>query len=48
MKKSLNLLFATIILGAVFATASISQSQPMHAGGDPVPLCPPSGCDIEK
>jgi hypothetical protein len=48
MKKSLSLLLGTMILGVVFATASIPQTQPIHAGGDPVPLCPPDGCDIEK
>jgi len=46
MKKSLSLLLGTIVLGAVFATASIAKTQPTTAGGDPVPICPPDGCVI--
>ena len=46
MKKSLRLMLATMILGAVFAAANISHNQPINSGGDPVPLCPPDGCVI--
>lgn len=46
MKKSIRVLFGTIVLGAVIVAASISRNQPGVAGGAPVPVCPPDGCAI--
>jgi len=48
MNKSLRLLLGMMILGAVVGTASISQNQLRSGGGDPVPICPPDGCDISN
>lgn len=45
MKKSLRLLFGTILLGAVVAAASVVH-QPSFEGADPVPVCPPGGCAV--
>jgi len=44
MKKSFRLLLGTMLLGAVVAAASVSGYQPVSAGADPVPICPPDGC----
>jgi hypothetical protein len=42
--KKLRLLLGTIMLGTVIAAAGIYHSQPVSAGTDPVPICPPDGC----
>jgi hypothetical protein len=47
MKKSLRLLFATIVMAAAVAAASTSNSKSvLGAGCEPVPLCPPGTCAI--
>lgn len=47
MKTSLRLLFATIILAGTFAAAAAPASNQtlFGAGTNPMPVCPPSGCD---
>ena len=45
MKKSLRLLFATIVMAA--AVAAATTSSPKHQlgmGPEPVPICPPGMC----
>jgi len=45
MKKSLRLLFATIVMAAAVAAASTTSKAQYGTGAEPVPLCPPgSGC----
>ena len=45
MKKSLRLLFATIVMAAAVAAATTSTPKhQLNSGGDPVPYCPPTGC----
>jgi hypothetical protein len=47
MKKSLRLLFATVVMAAAVAAASTSNSKSvMGAGCEPVPICPPGVCAI--
>jgi len=47
MKKSLRLLFATIIMAAAVASAATSNSKSLlGAGCEPVPMCPPGVCAI--
>ena len=47
MKKSLRLLFATIVMAAAVASAATSSSKnQMGSGVDPVPMCPPGVCAI--
>ena len=42
MKKSLRLLFATLVMAAAVASAATSNSKSqMSSGAEPVPLCPP-------
>lgn len=48
MKTSLRLLLATIVLAGTFAAAAApsSSSQTLFgSGSNPMPVCPPSGCD---
>jgi len=42
--KKLRLLLGSIALSAILAAASIAHNQPVTAGADPVPICPPDGC----
>lgn len=45
MKKSLRLLFATILMAAAVAAASTSTPKAQYGtGAEPVPLCPPGPC----
>lgn len=47
MKKSLRLLFATIVMAAAMAAATTSgPNTTFHSGADPVPYCPPGGCAV--
>jgi len=47
MKKSLRLLFATVVMAAAVAAASTSNSkQQMSSGLEPVPICPPGVCAL--
>ncbi|HWY68602.1 MAG TPA: hypothetical protein VNX88_08045 [Terriglobales bacterium] len=47
MKKSLRLLFATIVMAAAVAAASTSNTkQQMGSGLEPVPICPPGVCAL--
>jgi len=47
MKKSLRLLFATIIMAAAVAAASTSNSKgQLSSGCEPVPICPPGVCAL--
>jgi len=47
MKKSLRLLFATIVMAAAVAAASTSSPKhQVNSGVDPCPLCPPGTCAI--
>ncbi|HEU5234288.1 MAG TPA: hypothetical protein VFU50_15610 [Terriglobales bacterium] len=47
MKKSLRLLFATIVMAAAVASAATSSSKNLlGAGCEPVPACPPGVCAI--
>jgi hypothetical protein len=47
MKKSLRLLFATIVMAAAVASAATSNTKnQMGAGCEPVPICPPGACAI--
>jgi hypothetical protein len=49
MKKSLRLLFATIVMAAAVAAASTNSTKgQLGSGSDPMPLCPPGACDISK
>lgn len=40
----LRVLLGTIVLGTVLAAAGINHNQPVSAGADPIPICPPDGC----
>jgi len=47
MKKSLRLLFATVVMAAAVAAASTSNSKSvLGAGCEPVPMCPPGVCAL--
>jgi len=47
MKKSLSLLFATIVMAATIAAAATTGSKnQLGSGAEPVPLCPPGSCAI--
>ena len=47
MKKSLRLLFATIVMAAAVAAASTnSPKHQFNTGAEPVPLCPPGSCAV--
>ena len=47
MKKSLRLLFATIVMAAAVAAASTSNSKgQLGSGCEPVPICPPGVCAL--
>ena len=47
MKKSLRLLFATIVMAAAVAAASTgSPKHQLNSGADPIPMCPPGGCAV--
>jgi hypothetical protein len=47
MKKSLRLLFATIVMAAAVAAASTSSPKhQLNSGADPVPICPPGMCAV--
>lgn len=47
MKKSLRLLFATIVMAATIAAAATTGSKnQLGAGCEPVPICPPGSCVI--
>ncbi|HJW99683.1 MAG TPA: hypothetical protein VJ453_05965 [Terriglobales bacterium] len=45
MKKSLRLLFATIVMAAAVAAASNNTTKSVLGSGcEPVPACPPGVC----
>ena len=47
MKKSLRLLFATIVMAAAVAAASTNSTKSvLGAGCEPVPVCPPGVCAL--
>jgi disulfide bond formation protein DsbB len=47
MKKSLRLLFATIVMAAAVAAATTqSPKSQLGAGIEPCPMCPPGGCSV--
>jgi disulfide bond formation protein DsbB len=48
MKKSLSLLFATIVMAAAVAAAAAPSNGKgqLGAGSEPCPLCPPGTCAI--
>jgi hypothetical protein len=48
MKKSLRLLFATIVMAAAVAAAAAPSNGKgqLGAGADPVPMCPPGACAL--
>jgi len=47
MKKSLRLLFATIVMAAAVAAASTNNTKSqLGSGCEPVPMCPPGICAV--
>ncbi|HKT23966.1 MAG TPA: hypothetical protein VJR04_05155 [Terriglobales bacterium] len=47
MKKSLRLLFATIVMAAAVASAATSSTKhQLSSGVEPVPICPPGMCAV--
>jgi len=47
MKKSLRLLFATVVMAAAVAAASTSNAKgQLSSGVEPVPICPPGVCAL--
>jgi len=47
MKKSLRMLFATMVMAAAVAAASTNNSKSqLGAGCEPVPICPPGACAV--
>ena len=48
MKKSLRLLFATIVMAAAVAAASTSNAKSVFTAGPEEPACPPGGCVISQ
>jgi hypothetical protein len=47
MKKSLRLLFATLVMAAAVASAATSTSKgQLSNGAEPVPICPPGMCAV--
>ena len=47
MKKSLRMLFATMVMAAAVAAASTNNSKnQLGAGCEPVPICPPGACAV--
>jgi len=47
MKKSLRLLFATIVMAAAVAAATTQGPKTtLGSGVEPVPYCPPGGCAV--
>ena len=47
MKKSLRLLFATIVMAAAVASAATSRTKhQLSSGVEPVPICPPGMCAV--
>ena len=48
MKKSFRLLIGILVLGGMVSATSVFKNVPCSAGVDPVPICPPIGCDVTK
>ena len=46
MKKSLRLLFATIVMAVCVAAASTTSPKSILGAGPEEPACPPGGCLI--
>jgi len=47
MKKSLRLLFATLVMAAAVAAASNQSTKSVLGSGvEPVPMCPPGVCAL--